>query len=434
VWTDQQRGIIESKVSNQVVFAGPGSGKTAVLTQHIASVIRSKMVAPGEILALTFTRQAAQEMRERLVRESGLSRKQVESVHIGTFHAQVFRWLLRVVPDVPVLLRETEQRKLVAAAIQRAGYGGSLDVKHVLAEFGRIRANWPAERLSAPLRRVWSCYESLKRKHHRWDFDDILAQFAERTEQSDGVQLPRYRYILVDEFQDTNQIQWHILEHVFRKLDCKLFVVGDDDQSIYGFRGTSPMWLVEFPKLITDVVMHFLVTNFRSDIEIVKHSTRLIEHNRWRVKKPITPHSSRKGLCTTTAHPSDVHQFAAVRERIVASIRERKNIGVLARTRLELVQAYAAWRPLSLPRGQVELRTFHEAKGREWDEVHILNAVQPNPFTPNVWRDQRALEEERRLFYVAMTRARNCLYVHCPQTVAGETVQVSRFLEESDLL
>ncbi len=434
MWTDVQRGIIESKVSNQVVFAGPGSGKTAVLTQHIASVIRNKMVAPAEILALTFTRQAAHEMRERLIRESGLSRNQVESVQIGTFHAQVFRWLLRVIPDVPVLLRETEQRKLIAAAIERAGYGGAVDVKQVLAELGRIRAKWPAGRLSPTLRRIWTCYESLKRKHHRWDFDDILVHFAARISESAKLQLPRYRYILVDEFQDTNQIQWYILERVFRQLECKLFVVGDDDQSIYGFRGTSPKWLVEFPKLITDVVVHFLVTNFRSDIAIVKHSTRLIGHNRLRVSKPIEPHSARKGLCIVNAHPSDAHQFAAVREQMAAGIAERATIGVLARTRLELVQAYAAWGAHLLPRGQVELRTFHESKGREWDEVHILNAVQPNPYTPNEAIHTDGLEEERRLFYVAMTRARKRLYLHCPQTVAGEAVRPSQFLAESELL
>jgi DNA helicase-2/ATP-dependent DNA helicase PcrA len=434
VWTEQQRAIIESDVRNQVVFAGPGSGKTAVLTQHIASVIRNRMVAPSEILALTFTRQAAQEMRDRLVRESGLSRNQVESVQIGTFHANVFRWLLRVIPDIPVLMKETEQHKFVEAAIRAAGCSGAIDARRVLAELARVRSNWPVTELPPPFQRIGACYESLKRKHKRWDFDDILVQFAARIAQGTRVHLPRYRYILVDEFQDTNQIQWHILERVFHQLDCKLFVVGDDDQSIYGFRGTSPVWLVEFPNRITDVDVHFLVTNFRSDVAIVKHATRLIEHNRLRVRKPFRPHSIRDGLCIVRSHASDCHQFAAVGESVAAAIRRSGTVGVLARTRMELMQAHAALRPMSFRRDRVELRTFHEGKGREWDEVHILNAVQRNPHTPDLPQSTQATEEERRLFYVAMTRARHRLYLHYPATIGGKTMRPSQFLAESDLI
>jgi DNA helicase-2/ATP-dependent DNA helicase PcrA len=434
VWTEQQRAIIESDVRNQVVFAGPGSGKTAVLTQHIASVIRNRMVAPSEILALTFTRQAAQEMRERLVRESGLSRNQVESVQIGTFHANVFRWLLRVIPDIPVLMKETEQQHFVEAAIRAAGCDTSIDARRVLAELTRVRSRWPVAELAPPLQRIGACYEALKRKHKRWDFDDILVQFAARITQGMRIHLPRYRYILVDEFQDTNQIQWYILERVFHQLECKLFVVGDDDQSIYGFRGTSPVWLVEFPKRITDVAIHFLVTNFRSDVAIVQHATRLIDYNRLRVKKSIRPHSYRDGLCIVRSHPSESHQFAAVGESVAAAMSGSGTVGVLARTRIELMQAHAAWRPMSLGCDRVELRTFHEGKGREWDEVHILNAVQPNPYTPDLPQSTLATEEERRLFYVAMTRARHRLYLHYPETIAGETMRPSQFLAESDLI
>lgn len=437
MWTDEQQTIITSPMGNQVVYAAPGSGKTAVLTQHIASVIENKQAAPAEIMAVTFTKQAALEMRTRLGTRTSLSFRQAETVRIGTFHAQVFQWVLRHTPDVPVILRQTEQLQFLSAAMKAAGWQGGHRPHAILSVLSAVKSTWPHRPLPDHLHRIIALYETLKRRNGRWDFDDILSYWCQLSDDGRVLSVPKTRYILVDEFQDTNQIQWYVLQRLVEISGCHLFAVGDDDQAIYGFRGADPAWLIQFPRRMERSTVHYLSRNFRSDIRIVESAGQLIQHNRHRTAKQMVPQSQRLGDCVVIVHHDTAGEYQWIQRRVayLSAQRDLYTIGILARTRVELARLHAqAGAFLNNGEGvSVEFRTFHDAKGKEWDEVHILDVVEKNPFLAEWSEDSAFLEEERRLFYVAMTRARHSLLLHWPRHIDGRRTQRSRFVAEAGL-
>ncbi|WP_198849615.1 ATP-dependent helicase [Alicyclobacillus sp. SO9] len=429
--TDEQSRIVLQSFQTMSVFAAPGSGKTTVLTEHILFQLRQSLLQPAEVMAVTFTKQAAKEMASRLASNwKEPNRVRLEAVHIGTFHSQMFGLLLAKNPNIPVLLDPAEQFQMMKTALQLQSLPDSVQHVHkALMRSSKLKSQWPVKNdQNKQNRRLLQEYETLKSRSHRWDFDDILvhACLLFDNEAADSPQLP-VRYILVDEFQDTNDIQWEILTRMVKSLDAKLFVVGDDDQSIYGFRGANPAWLVDFKRWYPESLSFTLTVNFRSDREIIRTAASLIEHNQRRRSKTIVGHSSQKGIVQTVIWESEEQEAASVARWIKENVNSG-TLAVLARTRKQLEQTWSL-----LPKRcqqVVEFRTFHDAKGKEWDTVHIVGAVKLNPYLSENPTSVADLEEERRLFYVAITRARHSLYIHSPTRVQRNKTRPSVFITE----
>ncbi|MDQ0188467.1 ATP-dependent helicase [Alicyclobacillus cycloheptanicus] len=445
MYTEQQREIIEHTPSNTSIYASPGSGKTTVLTEHIAWQLKHRHVPAGRMLALTFTRQSALDMKQRM-RKRGLADGDVGALPLGTFHSQAFRMLLAHTPNIPVILGQLEQRQLMRAAAQKFGVGDMDTVRRLLLANTRKKSVWPVDSAMGGVEgAVLTRYEHMKARAHRWDFDDILVAFAQTLEEH-GAELPAFDYLLVDEYQDTNPIQWAIVRLLVHQSRCPVFVVGDDDQSIYGFRGASPSGLLDFQLSYHDARCHRLSTNFRSDRSIVLAAVRLIAHNRHRMEKQMQAFSAAPGRCGTHLWPSEAAEAVGVAGLVRQARRydSGADVAILARTRRQLL---AAWRACQgvVPDAMPQFRTFHDAKGKEWDIVHIVGAVAQNPYLANddtsLFRrkksapalDGQAEEEERRLFYVAMTRARHVLWVHAPKRCAAGKARLSPYAAEAGL-
>ncbi|RIV17331.1 hypothetical protein D2Q93_15375 [Alicyclobacillaceae bacterium I2511] len=431
-WTDQQNSVIHQNPGHTVVYATPGSGKTAVLTEHIHQVLNKKFVAPDQILALTFTRQAAKEMKLRLQRMETSLQRSVESLRIGTFHSQVFQWLLRQQTSVPQLLTPLEQRQWIAKAMKITGDKRLRDPRQMTSVLSRYKSHFPAPTLPQSVQSLVNRYEIMKRTANRWDFDDILlVGYRLLTAHAEaGLHTFPVQYILIDEFQDTNEIQWKILVRLMAMAKAQIFVVGDDDQSIYAFRGSSPHWLLEADKVLPGVTRHELTENFRSDCCIVSHAAALIHHNQKRAEKSWRVHSKESGICQVFYPSDEVVQAKTLSQSIAFDAQANQTIAVLARTRQQLVDTYHVI-PV-LQRSQAEFRTFHESKGREWDVVHILDSsrllrIQGSP-------EHAKEEEERRLFYVAMTRARRQLQIYSPLIIKGHRSTQNPFLSEAKFI
>lgn len=430
MWTEAQESIIKQKPSDCVVYAAPGSGKTAVLTAHCCQLLRTSLLKPANTMIMTFTKQAAIELKRRMLAAPEMTTSDVEIIRIGTFHAQLFRALLAVYPDIPVLLGPIEQRRMLELALRIEGMSQPRRIQEFQTALTRAHSAWPCAPVHTKYRMAALRYQSMKRHHHRWDFDDILTAACQvwETKPDFSLQFRRFQYLLVDEFQDTNQIQWHIITLVAR-MGAHVFVVGDDDQSIYGFRGASPTWLLEFPKYFDEVEEHHLATNFRCDQSIVDRATHLIQHNRTRVAKPFACASEREGTCHVEIHKDEFTEAYRVCLSIQNSIATNPNvsIAILARTRQQL---YCVWNQLQFTKPvNVQCRTFHDAKGKEWDIVHVVGAVASNPYLATPIRSLE-VEEERRLFYVAMTRARHALHIHVPRFVKGRKLSALQFIDE----
>ncbi|MCI1656907.1 MAG: ATP-dependent helicase [Lachnospiraceae bacterium] len=282
-----------------LVIAGPGSGKTTVITERTRWLIEGCGVPPSEILVLTFTRAAAGEMRERFLR---MTQGKNYPVCFGTFHAVFFMILKESFHySASDILREEEKyaffkERLYAHSIvfddEHAFIGQLIREISQLKNSGALPEacefpGMPAE----TFRRICQEYQEELRRRHGLDFDDILIRCRDLLTEHPEVRSAwqqRFSYILVDEFQDINPLQYQIVR-MLAEPERNLFLVGDDDQSIYRFRGAKPELMLRVPQDYPDLIRVSLSVNYRSGAAIVSLASQLISRNRERYEKQIRP-------------------------------------------------------------------------------------------------------------------------------------------------
>lgn len=287
----EQREAVSAPPGPTLVVAGPGSGKTSVLTRRVAYLIQEVGVKPGQIMAVTFTNKAAREMQERIERLLG---ERVRGVTVGTFHAICARILRREAAQIGYTPNYTiydtdDQIALIKQAMlqlnldpKRNSPYGQLNkisaAKNELITPEEYVASTPPEKVT---QQIYAAYQQLLRLSGAMDFDDLLMQavilFRQNPETLRRYQ-SYYKHILVDEFQDTNTAQYQLVR-LLAGAHQNLFVVGDPDQSIYRFRGAVPKNVQDFRRDYANVNMIRLGENYRSHQLILDAATAVIRHN-----------------------------------------------------------------------------------------------------------------------------------------------------------
>ena len=292
-----QREAVRHAHGPLLILAGAGSGKTTVITRRIAWLIEEEGVHPGSILAMTFTNKAAEEMRERVQRLVSVPAAQM---WVSTFHSFCTRILRREGERTPVgrdfvIFDPADQKSLVRQVLAELKLPEKqFHPKRVLefiSDF-KNRCLLPEEAREEGLdpwtRKVLDAYELYQKglKNHRaCDFDDLLL-WTERLFRDPGVQAAysdRFRYILVDEYQDTNRAQYLLVQHLARR-HHNLCVVGDEDQSIYGWRGADIRNILDFQQDFPEAVRIELLQNYRSTKKILDAASEVIANNAQRVE------------------------------------------------------------------------------------------------------------------------------------------------------
>ena len=290
--TAQQKAVCH-ETGPMLVLAGPGSGKTTVLLCRISRLLERGLAKPQEILALTFSKAAAEEMKSRFENLNGAS-----GVSFGTFHSIFFRILRsRYGWNVEQIFQEEERRNILRNSIEAEKWDIP-DLEEYISQFFSQLSLMNSE-LEQPnrftpvgmpveeFRKLYRAYEGYKERHEKLDFDDMLTQCYQLLREDAAVReywQRKYKFILVDEFQDVNQAQFACLQILAEKHQ-NLFVVGDDDQSIYAFRGARPDFLLHFPTLYPAAKKVTLNTNYRSTERIVNLAERVIGNNEVRFVK-----------------------------------------------------------------------------------------------------------------------------------------------------
>lgn len=334
--TKRQEEAITHTVGPAMVLAGPGSGKTFVIVQRIYHLITSQGADPAHILVITFTKAAAMEMQERFRRLAG---EQSLPVWFGTFHA-VFYHILRQSAQYRgyTIITETEKRKLIRDIIHnhnRFLYLQEEDMEEILTAVSRYKRKESEETVPEIQKMeredflfLLEEYQSWLKEFSKFDFDDLLTECLKLL-QSDRDCLSgwqaQFRYILVDEFQDISPMQYEIIR-LLTAPDDHLFIVGDDDQSIYGFRGANPdsmqRFLADFPKakrILLDV-------NFRCHGEIVQAAGKVIGENENRIAKEILSHHAEgEGVRLCSAESE-----AKLRDAVIHALKEEQKKGKLS--------------------------------------------------------------------------------------------------------
>lgn len=292
----QQKAIQHIK-GPMIALAGPGAGKTTAMVYRIKYLIEEAHVNPFQILVITFTRASAKEMEERFL---NLMKGKECGCTFGTFHSVFFYILKAAYGYTPAdILKEEEKYNLIRDIIRKKELECEDEeelVQSVIQEMGTMKGDMISlEHFYSGclgeevFREVYREYERIVTSKGKLDFDDMMVYCYELLkERKDILQRlqKRYRYILVDEFQDINKIQYEITK-MLALPENNLFIVGDDDQSIYGFRGARPEIMLHFKDDYKDAAATLLDVNYRCSRNITEGAVRLISHNRTRFDKNI---------------------------------------------------------------------------------------------------------------------------------------------------
>ena len=321
-----------------MVLAGPGSGKTLTIAKRIEYLIMKHKVRPEEILVITFTKYAAWEMKNRTRSICGPSSY---AVTFGTFHGiyyGILKWAYRL--NQSNLLSDEEKYRILREILPGIDWDQEPEadeekdyLQELAIEIGNVKNNCmdieeyePVKYTTEKFRKLYRTYEETKKKYRKIDFEDMLIQcrdlFMKRPDILKKWQ-EKFQYILVDEFQDVNQAQYDVVRMLAAPQD-NLFVVGDDDQSVYGFRGAKPGIMKEFMKDYPKARQILLDVNYRSSGYIVKGALRVIGNNKIRFEKKIE--AFRKP--DETVHVQEVKDPVQEAEYVWERIREYREKGV----------------------------------------------------------------------------------------------------------
>lgn len=305
---EAQSAAITHGEGAMLVLAGPGSGKTLVITQRIKYLIEELHVKPEDILVITFTKAAAKEMQERFFR---ISNQRGCPVNFGTFHATFFHILRHTYQfTAGNIIREGDKYKLIAQILEemppeimsqdraeeKAQDMDNDVIQRLLSEISKVKNSGitPQEQKSETVSQaefvyIYDTYKKEMNRRKLVDFDDMVLLCRDlllsRPETLKMWQ-ERFQYILIDEFQDICPLQYEVVRMLAKPQD-NLFIVGDDDQSIYGFRGSRPEIMLNFQKDYPNAKQVLLNVNYRSRRDIVETAGRLIAHNKIRFQKRV---------------------------------------------------------------------------------------------------------------------------------------------------
>ena len=330
---ENQQQAVEHIDGPCMVLAGPGSGKTRVITYRIANMVINKEIKPTSILAISFTKASSTEMKNRALTLAKDIR--MEKVTYGTFHSVFFR-ILRYYKNYKVedLLDERTKRMTIKSILKSLNVENADDddvVGQVINELSYVKNelmdknDFDSEVLQEDeFARMYTMYEQYKEDANKIDFDDMLVKtYYLLRDNKQALEKVRqvYRYILVDEFQDINKVQFECIK-LMASPNNNIFIVGDEDQSIYGFRGARPDFLLEFENYFENTNKIVLDINYRSKKEIIEIANRLIEKNSNRFNKEIKFNQSGKGDVSYITPEDSEEEAVMIGKQILQEIKK----------------------------------------------------------------------------------------------------------------
>jgi DNA helicase-2/ATP-dependent DNA helicase PcrA len=341
----EQRAAVEATEGPLLILAGAGSGKTRVITSRIAWLIREKGVAPDSILAVTFTNKAAKEMGERVDRL--LDHSSLAKPLIATFHSMCVRMLRRDIEALKVgsegltrsfaIFDENDQQAIVKQIMRRMG----LDTKQLTPRTVLGKISWAKNHMVDPqeyylsskdpnserIAHIYQGYKAELRKNNALDFDDLLLEAVRLLKVSAEVReryQRRYRYLLVDEYQDTNRPQYELMKLLAGEAK-NVCAVGDEDQSIYSWRGADIRNILEFEKDFPDAKIVRLEQNYRSTQVILEAAGAVVANNLRRKGKKLWTDRQGGSLVGYYEAPDGENEALFIADKIQKFLREAES-------------------------------------------------------------------------------------------------------------
>lgn len=458
-----QEKAINFKDGACLVLSGPGSGKTFVLTNRVLTLIAKYKVNPSSILVITFTKATAIEMEERfseLANEFSLN--DINKPNFGTFHS-IFFDILREGFDYKYdsAIKKSDANKFLTSIINdKLKLNLSKEtISSILKDISLYKLSKESGEEFTPrflsiskFLKVYKEFDQLMFDKKKLGFSDMIGMCQKLLLENKEVlkyYQKKYKYILIDEFQDINKSQYEIIKLIAKSKN--IFVVGDDDQSIYAFRGSSPGIMKDFLKDYRRAKVINLDINYRSVDNIVRHSRKLIERNIDRFDKDLVANNKNIGKFTVKGFidSRDENKYIInCIQQYIKSGTSLDEIAILYRTNVLPYAIISDLNKANIPfsikenkksinediettyKNKISLMTFHMSKGLEYKVVFIIDAN--DGIVPHKKSIKSCdIETERRLFYVAMTRAKTDLHILFTIRRFGKNFKASRFILEA---
>ncbi|MFW5771494.1 MAG: ATP-dependent helicase, partial [Spirochaetota bacterium] len=432
--SDQQK-IIHTTDGPHLVLAGAGTGKTFTIVERVTYLIKTERYLPEQILLLTFSKKAAGELRERVTAHCPSKSK---SITASTFHSFALSLLQRYggvnnTKSSFSVMDDLKSRDVLCmlAGSMRSSFSG-IPVPVILWLYSQYNMNRDSiikrmieKNIMGAIEVLNSRYKDYKREQGLVDFSDMMHKATMLLSEDNAICRDvqnRYKYIVVDEFQDTSDLNFSLLSHLVEVKKPGLMVVGDDWQSIYGFRNARIEYILNMKKYFPGVKVLRLTQNYRSRKEILTFAHRIIKKNRFRSKKKVISVKGKGGSVEglrVRSFDEELHVVAGIidelRSQGVKTAVLYRNNWQGEKIRLAIKEKPGEGKDL------IHLMTIHSSKGLEFHTV-ILTGLRDGTF-PDPATD---IEEERRLFYVACTRAEERLIVLYHVTGDDEPAQFAR--------
>lgn len=337
-----QKKSVSTKENNVIVVAPPGSGKTTVIINRVYHLINDRNIDPNNIIVITFTKAAALNMKKRYLNISSNRR----CPFFGTFHALFYKIISRHIGKINIIESGEAYRLIKAVLVSYLDSVSDEKVKEVLNDISLLKNSgedieyFKSKIDKSIFRHCFNVYEEHKSKNNLLDFDDLQLKskelFIERSELLQGYR-NLFKYILVDEFQDCDKLQIELLQML--GYNNSIFAVGDEDQCIYGFRGSRPDCMVDFNRYFEEGKKLFLRKNYRSMKNIVTLSKQLILNNKNRNLKTIESSKEEEGKINFFSLEGEKEQAVNICNTIEALISsgeyDYSDMAVLYRTNME---------------------------------------------------------------------------------------------------
>ncbi len=423
--SQQKKAVLEND-SNLLIIAGAGSGKTKTITHKIAYILENNYAKPYQILALTFTNKAANEMKQRI---ESMVQSKVKDMYIGTFHAIALK-ILRFEGFNPTIYDTKDQERLIKEILKNL----NIDKKKyppnaILSKISKYKLNMKkydevpkTTPFESMVQKIYKMYEEKLQEANAVDFDNIIIKAIELLSQNEQIRnkyANRFKYIFIDEYQDTNYPQYIFIKLLYNG-NNKICAVGDEDQSIYGFRGADIANIMNFNHEYEKCKIVKLEKNYRSGQNILDAANRVISKNSFRNKKELYSEYG-GGNVNILSFPteSDEAYFVARKIEELSESDKLSDIAVLYRTNFQSRIIEDALMRRSIPYKIIGSKKFFDRKeikdtiaylkllNNNNDDVAFLRAVESHPkgIGKKLIEKIQKSSSEKKLSYFDTTRS-----------------------------
>ncbi len=349
----EQKEAINHSIGSALVIAGPGCGKTTVITERIFNMVDNLQINPTSIVALSFTRYSSNELRQRTISKD----YSLEGVFFGTIHSFFLSILIDYFsyPKNSVIGNEEKNSllKSIISTMISSDYIPSEAVHIISSKISEIKnsKNNSVSEINVCkasyevnvdfenyfIKEIYNKYNTWLEKNHKLDYDDILSKTFNQVKSEPYILnliKQKYKYFIIDEFQDISKVQFDTIRLLLSE-DENLFAVGDEDQSIYGFRGASPVFMVDFENYFKNAKIYRIIKSYRCPAEILNIANELISKNKSRTKKILQSSKNERGTVRVTRY---LDVFAQAKN-IASEIKEFKTTDnmIISRTNFEML-------------------------------------------------------------------------------------------------